>query len=87
MLSKKHVLAAAAASVIALGTTTLSAAPLMSHSSGARTANSHGTTQVHYKRHRTHLRTQQLSRAWSPFDAPAAVDASLASPIHPLSRP
>jgi hypothetical protein len=75
MLSKKHVLAAAAASIMALGATSLSAAPLMSHSAGARTANSHGMTQVHYKRHRTHLRMQQLSRNWSPFDAPAAAVA------------
>jgi hypothetical protein len=69
MLNKKHVLAVAAASVMAFGATSFSAASAMPQSAGARAAKTHGMTQVHYKRHRTHLRSEQ-SRNWGgPFGA------------------
>lgn len=75
MLTKKHALALAAAGVVALSTTSLSAAPVLTNTASVKAANDTGLTQVRYKRHRTHVRTQQFSRNWTPFDAPAAAVA------------
>jgi hypothetical protein len=81
MLNKKHALALAAASVIALGaTSSLSAAPVLTNTASVKAANDDGVTQVRYKHHRTHIRgqqlwTQQQSQNWGPFDAPAAAVA------------
>lgn len=76
MLNKKHALALAAASVIALGaTSSLSAAPVLTNTASVKAANQDGLTQVRYKGHRTHVRTQRQSRNWGPFDVPGAAVA------------
>jgi hypothetical protein len=76
MLNKKHALALAAASVIALGaTSSLSAAPVLTNTASVKAANHDGLTQVRYKGHRTHVRMQRQSRNWSPFDVPGAAVA------------
>jgi hypothetical protein len=76
MLNKKHALALVAASFVALGaTSSLSAAPVLGNTAAVKAANEDGLTQVRYTRHRTHIRTQQFSRNWSPLDVPGAAVA------------
>jgi hypothetical protein len=74
MFNKKHALALAAASAMALGATSLSAAPVLTNTASVKAASADGMTQVRYKHHRTHVRGGQ-SQNWGPFGVPFAAAA------------
>src|SRR5262249_11701068 len=76
MMLNKHVLALAAAGAMALGTTSVSAAPVLSNSASLKAASPDHATQVRYKRHRSYVRVRP-SQDWGPFGAPAAAAAGV----------
>ena len=79
MLNKKHMLTLAAASAMALGASSLSAAPVLSNNVALKDASADGITQVRYKHRKSHARLRQ-SQDWQaagPFGAPFAAAAGV----------
>jgi hypothetical protein len=68
LITKKHVLAAAAAGALAFGASSLSAAPMQSHGAAFNAATSDGVTHVHYKKHKAQHRVMH-QRNWNAANA------------------
>lgn len=79
MLNKKHILAFAAAGAMALGATSVSAAPVLTGTTAIRAANTDGMTQVRYKRQKTQHRVLQQSQNRDLLGAPVAAAAGTAA--------
>jgi hypothetical protein len=79
-MTKKHVLAAAAAGALMVGATSLSAAPLTSSGTALKSATSDGVTQVKYRKHQARhhaMRTRNWNGGqnwsqWGPLGLPFA---------------